>query len=293
VLVKRAVRQPIGVQEEVLSEYKEFGGVKRPTRKVIYCDGVKVCEDQVTEYKLLDKLDDALFRMSMPAAVIDPKEVIRKHVAAAGGAERFKKLPCEYVKESTQVFAVDRPLDFDSEVWSCYPTATRQVLTLDSGRGKVTRTHVYDNGGGWWKESGQPARALLEGEIQSRKRQAADAWLAEVANLLDDPIVTLTSLGQADVGGRAAVGVRVTRTGWPEARLWFDTNTHLLIKREDQTPAGRPREKYLSDYTERDGIKRPTKAIVFTGGVKVAEVTTKEHRHFEKLDPALLERPKE
>jgi hypothetical protein len=50
-----------GKQELHMSEYKEFDGVKQPTKLAISNDGTKFLEQSLTEYKPLDKVDDKEF----------------------------------------------------------------------------------------------------------------------------------------------------------------------------------------------------------------------------------------
>jgi hypothetical protein len=48
-------------QETYLSEFKESGGLKHATKAVIHREGKKFLEVEVTEYKLLDSVDDSEF----------------------------------------------------------------------------------------------------------------------------------------------------------------------------------------------------------------------------------------
>jgi hypothetical protein len=50
-----------GKQELQMSEYKDFDGVKQPTKLMISSDGTKFMEQSITEYKPLDKVDDKEF----------------------------------------------------------------------------------------------------------------------------------------------------------------------------------------------------------------------------------------
>jgi hypothetical protein len=50
-----------GKQELVLSEYKEFNGIRQPTRLVISHDGTKFLEQTLTKYKILEKVNDSDF----------------------------------------------------------------------------------------------------------------------------------------------------------------------------------------------------------------------------------------
>src|SRR5262249_37172471 len=49
------------MQEVYYSDYKEFDGLKRPTKVVIHQDGKKFMEAEVTEMKFVDKFDDSEF----------------------------------------------------------------------------------------------------------------------------------------------------------------------------------------------------------------------------------------
>ncbi len=48
-------------QEDLYSEYKEFGGVKHPTKMLINRDGKKYVDGTISDYEVTDKIDDAVF----------------------------------------------------------------------------------------------------------------------------------------------------------------------------------------------------------------------------------------
>jgi hypothetical protein len=49
--------------EQVFSDFKEFGGLKRPTKTVIFQDGKKFLESEVLEYQPLEKVDAKEFEL--------------------------------------------------------------------------------------------------------------------------------------------------------------------------------------------------------------------------------------
>jgi hypothetical protein len=306
-LAQYTATSPVGVQDHLLLEYKDFGGVKRPTRRVRYNAGVKTTEERITEYKVLDALDPGLFRepgaalAADPRPAADPREVLRRHVAATGGADLQRKLRCEYTRETARLFnspgcPTSAFEEVETEIWVELPTAARQVRTRVEtvGGKKVTRTQVYADGKGWLQEAGRPARPLTADEALDWQETLAVGWGFEVAPLADDPVAKLTSAGRGEVAGRPAVGVRVVRVGWPDMTLWFDAQTHRLVRKDDRDPSSSAaRETLYSEYTERDGVRRPTRIEIRVAGKKTAEGVIADHRHSERLDPALLTRPKE
>ncbi|MBN9521241.1 hypothetical protein J0H58_22425 [bacterium] len=235
-------------------------------------------------------------RAADPAA--ESREVLRRHVAATGGAERQRTLRCLYTRDTTRAFSnpgsPTSPFgEGEFELWVEFPSAARRVRTETVAGRRVTRTEVYADGKGWLQEADRPARPLTADEILVWQETLAMGWGFEVAPIPGDPTAKLTLAGRAEVAGRAAVGVRVVRVGWPNMTLWFDAQTHRLARRDDQTPSAVPRETLYSDYTERDGVWRPTRVEVRLSGKKAAEVVVADHRHYERLDPALLAPPKE
>jgi len=49
------------LQEKILDNYKDFGGIKRPTRVVVHRDGKPFGEMEITDVKISEKLEDANF----------------------------------------------------------------------------------------------------------------------------------------------------------------------------------------------------------------------------------------
>ena len=297
-LAQYTTPSPVGIQDQLLLEYKDFGGVKRPTKRVRYVAGVKTTEERITEYKVLDAIDLGLFREPGAAPAADPREVLRQHVAATGGAERQRKLRCRYTRETARVFSdpgspTSPFAEVETELWIDFPTAARQVRTETVGGKRGPRTQVYANGKGWLQEAGRSARPLTADEILGWQETLAVGWGFEVAPLADDPTAKLTSAGRAEVAGRPAVGVRVARVGWPDMTLWFDAQTHLLVRKDDRDPGAVARETLYAEYTERDGVRRPTRIEIRLAGKKAGEAVVAAHHHYERLDPALLAGPNE
>jgi hypothetical protein len=48
-------------QETIHSNYKDFNGIKRPTKEIVNRDGKKMAEVELTDIKNLEKLDDKVF----------------------------------------------------------------------------------------------------------------------------------------------------------------------------------------------------------------------------------------
>ena len=49
------------IQETIHSDYKEFNGIKRPSKEIVNRDGKKMADIEITDVKNLEKLDDKVF----------------------------------------------------------------------------------------------------------------------------------------------------------------------------------------------------------------------------------------
>jgi hypothetical protein len=55
-------------QETTYADYKDFGGIKAATRLEFKIDGKPYRKQEVTEFKVLDKLDASVFSVSQDSA---------------------------------------------------------------------------------------------------------------------------------------------------------------------------------------------------------------------------------
>src|SRR5205807_2410640 len=76
-----------------------------------------------------------------------------------------------------------------------------------------------------------------------------------LAPLLRDRQFTLAALPEAAVEGRPAVGVKASYPGQPDVSLWFDKETHLLVKTAYRSGPGQGslQETVLGDYRAPGG----------------------------------------
>src|SRR5260370_30988043 len=115
--------------------------------------------------------------------------------------------------------------------------------------------------------------------------------------LLGSKDIELSIIGESKVDDTPVVGVRVSKKGHKDVSLYFDKTTHLLRKVESrgmdfQTQMEVAQERIMSDYKERNGVKRPTKVIVNNDGKKVADLEILETKIVDKLDDDTFDKPK-
>src|SRR5262249_2306647 len=98
-----------------------------------------------------------------------------------------------------------------------------------------------------------------------------------------------TALGEAEVEGKAVVGVRVSSKGHEDISLYFDKKTYLLTKtvfRATEKNGNEANdERIVAEYTkDKNGVPVPKKVVMKRGGGEVMELDVTEFTYLEKLD---------
>src|SRR5262249_46478577 len=113
---------------------------------------------------------------------------------------------------------------------------------------------------------------------------------------LRDKALTLTPLGDAKLGDRALVGMRVAHKDYRDVDLFFDKETGLMAKmtmqvKEPNNNQDTAHEFLFSDYKDFDGLKHFTKVTFNRDGKKLIDVEFSEVKAEEKLDESNFNKP--
>jgi hypothetical protein len=152
--------------------------------------------------------------------------------------------------------------------------------------GKTVRFVKVINGDRGWAVEGGRVRAMTAQELAQAKATFYHKQLDTTLLPLRDEGVKLAGLGESQVGDRQAVGVAVSRAGFPDVRLYFDKKTKMLLKSEMGVREGAGGKESLveyhySDYQDFGGMKlaRRTQRVVDGkpfGQVDITEFTPKK-----------------
>lgn len=177
-----------------------------------------------------------------------PQQIIDKYVAAVGGKEAAAKLKTRVIKGSyVNVQGNTLPM----EMW--FEAPSKLLITVNGQQGVITQAL---NGDAGWVKMGERQREMDMGEI-ARLRSLA---LGLGALQLKEPYPRLTFGGKEKIGDREAFILRTMTPDRRSVRLYFDTETGLLLRRYTltTTPVGQdPEQLDFEDYRDVDGIKVP------------------------------------
>jgi len=216
----------------------------------------------------------------------DARAIVDKAIKASGGEENLKKHQTATWDQKgtyygmgdgvayTGMIAVQRPDKFRMEVENVF------TIVLNGEKG--------------WRQFGGETQEMSKEEIERSQADNRAGWIASLAPLKDKAF-TLTSIGEAKVDKKPALGVKVTRKGYPEVKLYFDKKTGLLVKSEFKTYSGEEskdvtQETFYQDYKEVDGAQVPSRVVMHREGKIYVEAEMSNFKSG-KVDAKLFAKP--
>jgi hypothetical protein len=185
---------------------------------------------------------------------------------------------------------VDVPFTVETAMHA--PDRVRTVIDVGVVGDKLHVVLVVHGGRGW-RSSGGAVADLTRGEVEDLREAAYVYWLTTLVPLRDKAF-ELTPLPETKVKDKAAVGVKVSHKGRPDVQLYFDKQTHLLVKAQRQSKEGTTavlRETFFSDYKEFDGLQMPTRLLEGMNGKKSMELTLTRYKFPAQLEESTFAKP--
>jgi hypothetical protein len=223
--------------------------------------------------------------------------VLAKAIKAHGGEENLRKLELTTLELVGEAILDGKVIGFKDLVHRHGPDRIRRE-TEYSHAGEVNKTvRVMCGDIGWYSE-GEIITDLGDADYAEEKDTAHTEWGALRLYPFREKGYRLTLLGEVEIDGKAAVGIKVTHKDHRDLGLYFDKGTTLLLKLEDEPkdmnhfPYKRVvRETFLSDYREVNNIQRAYKMTVKTGGELFLKQEVTGFKIVEKLDENKFAKP--
>jgi len=216
------------------------------------------------------------------------RAIIGKAIKAQGGAERLQKLPAQTWEESGTYYGLGQTTPYKASIAAHYPA-----------RVKIDVENVYtaaiDGDRGWMTSKGE-TRDLRKDLLADRREEQYADWVSTLLPLRDKKF-KLALYNDTVVESKPAAGVRVS---WKESRglnLYFDKESGLLVKTEQQVNSQEQQgqevmqEIIFTEFEDVQGMKFPMKTVTRRNGKQFLKVTRTEVKRLEKLDDSLFTRP--
>src|SRR5205085_2483937 len=216
--------------------------------------------------------------------------LIDRAIKAHGGADGLTKVQ---VSARTSAGTQTQPtgdVSFTSTITQSLPERVRMDIEVEK---RVKLLTVIDGDKGWVQSAGGSTIPLDRDRLKEMKGEAYVWWLATLVPLKKDGL-TLATVPEIKVDGKPALGVKVSGRGEPDAKLYFDQGTGLLVKIERRAPETGVlvnKEYFFSDFKDFDGVKLPAKEVMTVNGRKWYEVKVLTYKSLPKVEDSAFARP--
>lgn len=222
------------------------------------------------------------------------RAIVNRAIRATGGEARLSQLKAGRWTVGGKYYETPTPTEFVGEWARESPDRMRAIIRGQTNNSKFEIITVFNRDVGWISVNGK-SHPMSADEIAETKDELHASELARLLPLRSRN-VSLSLLGPAKVEERAAVGVKAVARERREVKLFFDSETSLLIKTEttvkdDRTGKEVTEETMYSDHRDVDGLKVPFKTSVRRNGRPYLDSTATDYKVSATLEPALFEKP--
>lgn len=224
----------------------------------------------------------------------EARAVIERAIQAHGGEKNLAKLKAESWKVRGKFYLDDQAVPYTCDWLVQPPRQIRETLetTIEGKDYRLTRVVNGDQG---WTRINDDVEPLNKAELEEVRQELFAHWAATLLPLREKTF-RLASLGEAKVGDRPAVGVKVSHEGYRDVSLFFDKETGLLLKAQMRVkvlPGGNEvtQETLFSDYREIDGVQNARKFVVKRDGKVYADGEVSDYAPRDKLDDDTFAKP--
>jgi outer membrane lipoprotein-sorting protein len=225
----------------------------------------------------------------------EARKIIDKAIKAVGGEEKLAKFKAQRSRIKGKFSAMGADIDYTGEIAVQLPDRMRISLEMDVMGQKIAFLQIFNGNKVYVKVADMEQEGDKDAVEEARQEMHAN----RVENLvaLKDKAYQLSVVGDAKVGDRAAVGVRVSRKDFRDVNLYFDKENGLPLKSEriikDPMAGGKEMTQVsiYSDYKDVNGLKVPMKIAITRDGAKFLDGESTEVELAEKFDEALFKKP--
>jgi hypothetical protein len=170
----------------------------------------------------------------------------------------------------------------------------KEVTHLEANGQQITVTAVYNGKKAWLNVNGQN-QEVNDKILDELKEAAAISRLARLTPLKGKEY-KLSPLGEVKIGGKPAVGIKVSSKGHRDVNLFFDKDSGLIVKTERRlhdlmTGQELTESRVITEYQDVDGRKVAKKVTVERDGKKYLDAEVTEVKFVDDIDDSEFAEP--
>jgi hypothetical protein len=193
--------------------------------------------------------------MTIPAHAQDAAKIVDQYIKAEGGSKILAKLNTLTLEGTFANSANEK-------------AGTYTLITKLSNRyyseladGDRISIEAYNGKSAWHQNAGE--LATLVGPEGAQLEAAGQYYNSRLANAKKNKL-GLAFIGHAQVRGKDALQIEVTTSAGLKREIFFDPQTHLIVKEAAMT-GGIDEQMLYEDYRTQDGVKLPFKIELHRG----------------------------
>jgi hypothetical protein len=185
-----------------------------------------------------------------------------------------------------------KDVPFTAEMIQQLPGQTRLTTEMVINGQKLLTLRILSGDKGW-QTNGGAVQEIGKEELHDVQEEAYSLWLATLVPL-QDKAFSLAATADVQVGGQPAVGVRVSRKGHGDVRLYFDKASGLLVRLERRAKEGGldvDKQYTFAGHKSTDGVVLPTKYTEVINGKKLLDVSAISYRLLSRVEEGTFAKP--
>jgi hypothetical protein len=225
---------------------------------------------------------------------VDPQAVVAKAIQAMGGEEKVAKSQSMFMKGTCTFYGMGHPIECTGEWFEQLPARLKASYHMNLNGKDVTRVEAVTKDQGWLAVAGR-VRDLTSDQLVEIREGMQAGYLTTLLPLRDLDC-HLSSVGEAEVAGRAATGIKVSREGHRDVLLYFDKQDGYLVKMQERvkgmTGGEVDEETLYGDYRDFDGVRSYKKMTTKRDGKPFLECEFSEFKPVANIPDSTFAKPK-
>jgi hypothetical protein len=225
----------------------------------------------------------------------DLNDLVAKAVKAHGGADNLAKAKAVVMNGKGKFYGLNEDGIPYTGVWSVQePDRIRVEIEGEFMGQKFKFVAATDKDKGWTMMENNVQDASKE-QVAEMRDQMHAGQLASLRSL-NDKECKLSAVGESKVNDRPAIGIRVEAKGYKDVSLFFDKDTHQLVKMERRAKDVEMNKEFTEetlygDYKKVGGVLLAHKHTIKRDGKLYVEAEFTDFELKDKLDDSLFKKP--
>jgi hypothetical protein len=196
-------------------------------------------------------------------------------------------------KNKGTLYILGMEIEFTQEITLHIPKRFKEEMEMTIMGQNVKVKTVFDGKNGWIKANDKDIK--VSDEILAEFKAVANIMGISQGIFVKDKSLKLSLLGEAQVNGKPALGVKASRND-KEVNFYFDKKTGLTAKVERRTKdfmTGQEvtEERIITEYQKVSGRQTPKKVVINRDGKKFLEAEVVESQYLDRIDDSEFAKP--